>query len=679
MGSGLRVVLNKLRHRGDPPLSLRLPLDPQLPAARAIVTASTGVMRGTDYRGKPVLAAFRPIQGTDWQLVAKVDRDEVLAPVLELVVWVSLFAFFTVAFTSMALLMLWQQRQRAHQWEMAAHAAGAVAESEAKLRAIIDFAPLIIFMKDPEGRYLLVNRNYQDAFHLDEAQLLGKLDRDLFPEAFADAFLRNDRQVLESQMPLQFEAQVPHEDGIHTYLSIKFPVRRLSGEVYAVCGIAADISERKQAETKIERLSRVYAALSECNQAIVRCRDEAELFAQVCRSAVQHVGVELAWVGLREEGGSRVLPVAWYGEGEEYLRDLEITADADSPLGQGPGGIAVRTGQACWFENFLTDTRTLPWHERAGRHGWNAVAALPVRQGGEVAGIFTLYAREMDTFAPDVRGLFEEMATDISFALDNFAAERERLRMEDELRKSQNLFHTLALSAPVGIFRADQAGHCIFVNQTWRDLTGLASGAVCDENWLDLVAQEDLPQVSKAWAECLHAGQSFRQDFRLRSATREPTWVAGRAEAERDATGQITGVLGTVTDITELKLQQERLRQAMVVFENSREGILVTDAEERIVLMNRAFTAMSGYTQDESLGLTPQIPEVRAARPRVLCPAVAGLVADRALAGRNLEPAQEWRGVSGTGQHQRGEGRKRRSDAVRGDFLRHFPDQGRGG
>jgi len=600
------LFLNQLRHRGDPPLSLRLPLDPQLPAARAIMSDGAGVMLGRDYRGNAVLAAFRPVPGTDWRLVAKVDRDEVLAPVLELVVWVSLFAFFTVVFTSMALLMLWQQRQRSHQWEMAAHAAGAVAESEAKLRAVIDNAPLIIFMKDPDGRYLLINRNYQEGFHIAEELILGKLDHDLFPESFADAFVRNDRQVLESQNPMQFEEEVPHEDGIHTYLSIKFPVRRLSGEAYAVCGIAADISERKEAETKIERLSRVYAALSECNQAIVRCREEAELFAQVCKSAVQHVGVDLAWVGLLEAGSARVMPVAWYGEGDEYLSDLEITADAGSPLGQGPGGIAIRTGQACWFENFLTDTRTLPWHERARRLGWNAVAALPVRQGGEVVGIFSLYAREMNTFAPDVRGLFEEMATDISFALDNFAAERERRRVEDELRKSQNLFHTLALSAPVGIFRTDQAGHCIFVNQTWRNLTGVASGEMCGETWLNLVAEEDLPQVSRAWEACLHNGRSFRQDFRLRSATRELTWVAGRAEAERDAAGQITGVLGTVTDITELKLQQERLRQAMVVFENSREGILVTDAEERIILMNRAFTEMTGYTLEESLGLTPR-------------------------------------------------------------------------
>ncbi|WP_052808234.1 bifunctional diguanylate cyclase/phosphodiesterase [Methyloterricola oryzae] len=600
------LFINKLRHRDDPPLSLRLPLDLQLPAARAIATDGSGVMRGIDYRGNAVLAAFRPVQGTNWRLLAKVDRDEVLAPVLELVVWVSLFAFFTVAFTSMALLMLWQQRQRSHQWEMAAHAAGAVAESEAKLRAIVDNAPLTIFMKDPEGRYLLINRNYQEAFHIAEQQLLGKLDRDLFPETFADAFARNDRKVLESQQPLQFEERLPHDDGVHTYLSIKFPVRRLSGEIYAVCGIAADISERKQAETKIERLSRVYAALSECNQAIVRCLDEAELFAQVCRSAVQHVGVELAWVGLLEAGSSRVVPVAWYGEGEEYLRDLEITADEGSALGRGPGGIAIRTGQACWFDNFLKDARTLPWHERAGRHSWNAVAALPVRQGGEVVGIFSLYAREMDTFDPDVRGLFEEMATDISFALDNFKSERERQRVEDELRKSQNLFHTLALSAPVGIFRADRAGRCIFVNQTWRDLTGLASGTVCGETWLELVAEEDLPQVSRAWGECLQNGRSFRQDFRLRASTRDLIWVAGRAEAERDAAGQITGILGTVTDITELKLQQERLRQALVVFENSREGILVTDAEERIVLMNRAFTEMTGYTMEESMGLTPR-------------------------------------------------------------------------
>ncbi|MBI5637272.1 MAG: PAS domain S-box protein [Nitrospinae bacterium] len=127
----------------------------------------------------------------------------------------------------------------------------ALRESEELLRSITDNAGTVIFLKDLAGRYLHVNRLYEKLFHVSNAAVKGKTDYDLFPRDVADAFIKNDKMVAQAGRTLEMEERVPHDDGIHTYISVKFPIRHISGEIYAICGIATDITERKHAEESL--------------------------------------------------------------------------------------------------------------------------------------------------------------------------------------------------------------------------------------------------------------------------------------------------------------------------------------------------------------------------------------------------------------------------------------------
>ncbi len=124
----------------------------------------------------------------------------------------------------------------------------ALQESEARLQAIMDNSSAVIFLKDLQGRYLLVNREYESLFHVAREQIKGKSDYDIFPKKMADALRENDVKVLEAKSPLEFEETVLQDDGLHTYIANKFPMFDSAGLPYAVCGIATDISERKRAE-----------------------------------------------------------------------------------------------------------------------------------------------------------------------------------------------------------------------------------------------------------------------------------------------------------------------------------------------------------------------------------------------------------------------------------------------
>jgi PAS domain S-box-containing protein len=131
---------------------------------------------------------------------------------------------------------------------------GALRESEGRVRAIIDNSPVIVFLKDAEGRYLLVNRQFERAFHVNFEQVAGKTDEAIFVPEQAAAFRANDLKVLQAGVPLEFEEVAMHDDGPHTSIVSKFPLYGANGEPYALCGITTDITERKRAEAKFRGL-----------------------------------------------------------------------------------------------------------------------------------------------------------------------------------------------------------------------------------------------------------------------------------------------------------------------------------------------------------------------------------------------------------------------------------------
>ena len=128
-----------------------------------------------------------------------------------------------------------------------------IKESETRLQSILDNSSTVVFLKDIQGRYITVNRRYEELFHVKRNEVVNKTDYDIFPREFADKFRMHDEQALEKLSAIEMEEVVPHDEGIHTYISVKFPLWSQDGKPYAVCGIATDITERKKAQEQIEK------------------------------------------------------------------------------------------------------------------------------------------------------------------------------------------------------------------------------------------------------------------------------------------------------------------------------------------------------------------------------------------------------------------------------------------
>lgn len=131
----------------------------------------------------------------------------------------------------------------------------ALRESDARLRAILDSSPAVIYTKDLHGCFLFINREFESLFGLTRSQVVGKTDYDFFPKAIADATTQNDRRVVSTGKVLHSEEVIPHPDGQRTYVSVKFPLRLADGQIYAVCGILTDITDRQLAEVALKELN----------------------------------------------------------------------------------------------------------------------------------------------------------------------------------------------------------------------------------------------------------------------------------------------------------------------------------------------------------------------------------------------------------------------------------------
>jgi PAS domain S-box-containing protein len=148
--------------------------------------------------------------------------------------------------------------------------ATALRASEERLRSILDNTAAVVYMKDLDGRYLLVNRQFERIFKFDGHSVIGRTDAELLPADTARDLRENDLRIQSTGESFEFEETVPQEDGQeHVYISVKFPLRDAEGRIVAVCGISTDISDRKRAEEALRESEARYRLLAEHSTDIV--------------------------------------------------------------------------------------------------------------------------------------------------------------------------------------------------------------------------------------------------------------------------------------------------------------------------------------------------------------------------------------------------------------------------
>ncbi|OIR16468.1 cyclic di-GMP phosphodiesterase Gmr [mine drainage metagenome] len=325
-----------------------------------------------------------------------------------------------------------------------------------------------------------------------------------------------------------------------------------------------NISARKADQAIILRHTQLYAALSQCNKAIVYCANEDELFVQACRAAVQFGGMRMAWIGMIDMDSGMVQPVASFGDDTEYLKKAEISVDIDSPFGHFPTGIAIREDREVWGQDFLNDPAIVPWNmERAIYAGFASSASLPLHREGNVIGAFTLYTGEVNAFDELTRNLLLEMAGDISFAVGNFTHQSQRLKAQEEIEFKNTILQTQQDTSPDAILVVDENASIISCNQQFIDLWRISAQVLStrlDAPVLQTVVEQiENPDAFISRVNYLyeHRDEKSSEEIRLKDGR-----IVDRYSAPvKGANGKYYGRVWYFRDITERKKAAEEIER----------------------------------------------------------------------------------------------------------------------
>jgi PAS domain S-box-containing protein len=367
-----------------------------------------------------------------------------------------------------------------------------------------------------------------------------------------------------------------------------------------------DITKRKRADLVLARQKDLYDMLSQTNQTIVRVGTRDELFNAVCRIAVEHGHYLFAAIRLIDADHHMVPVVAHYGEDAGYLEHAVVSMRTTDAAGRGPAGMALRAGVHVINNDFLNDPATAPWHEAARRTGVGSVGVFPLRLQGAVTGALVLYAREPGFFTGDLLPTLDEMATDVSFALDNFEHEAERMQSGEKLRASEQRYRGIYQNLQDVYVEAGLDGT---IHEISPQIEVLSRGQYTRDDVLGKSIDMFNPDPTRrdAFFKTLREAGSVK-DFEATLTNRDGSPVACSISAmiQPGANGKPGMVCATVRDITLRKQAEETLRAAEEQFrglvEQSIAGTYVIQ-DDKLAYVNPRFAEIFGYASaDELIG-----------------------------------------------------------------------------
>src|ERR1700751_583910 len=322
--------------------------------------------------------------------------------------------------TGDALLAESDERRRAEE---------ALGASDQRLQDILDNTTAVVFVKDLDLRYILVNREYERPHQVRRDQIRGKTDFDIHSHDVAETLRANERHVIEAGTPIQFEETVPMTQGERQYVVVKFLLRDRTTKPYAICGIATDITELKRAEELQARRAR-HAAL------------RADIHAAFCAAAETRLQTMLqrsseAIVRHHDAAFARI----WTLNDREKLLELQASAGlytrldgehARVPVGKFKIGLIAEQRQPHLTNDVLNDTR-IGHRDWAKQERMVSFAGYPLLVEGRLVGVVAMFARKH--LAPDTLEALEAVA-------DTLAQGIERKRAEEKVGRLNRTLHT---------------------------------------------------------------------------------------------------------------------------------------------------------------------------------------------------------------------------------------------
>jgi len=313
--------------------------------------------------------------------------------------------------------------------------------AQERFRGLVEHTSDWIWELDDHRIFTYSSPRVQDFLGYDPGEVLGKHPEDLMPASAAERSTREQARMMTRSSPFDRIVNVLlHKNGHEVILETSgVPVLDGNGRLRAYRGISRDVTLRVRAERRLERLYRALRVLSRGRSILLHATSEEALLLQACQVAVEEGGHRFAWAGYAlsdPNHGIRVM--ARWGEDEGYLDAIQVRWD-ESPLGSGPTGEALRSGQAVMIGNIGSDPQFGPWRDLALKSGFRSSVALPLRHGEQHLGTLNVYAAEAEAFDPEEVKLLQDFGTDLACGVLALRVQSEKEELTTFVQHRQRL------------------------------------------------------------------------------------------------------------------------------------------------------------------------------------------------------------------------------------------------
>jgi PAS domain S-box-containing protein len=449
----------------------------------------------------------------------------------------------------------------------------------AQLQQIVDHTSAAVFVKDLEGRYLFVNREFERLTGVPVAEIVGRRDSDLFPSA-ASRLRGNDLRVIEERRELDFEETIETASGPRVYLSHKFPLIDGAGPAYAVCGIATEITKRKRSEEALRA-----AALA------VSSAEGESIFRELVRYLSEILAVDVAMIAVYADAGrKRMRTLAAYLD-RKALATFEYALEG-SPCRHVVGRDFRFVGEGVHPE--------FPAGTLFAAKGMDSYAALPLNDSaGQPLGLIAT----MDRRPMRDRAMAEAM---LKIFAARATAEIERLQGLAALRDSEASYRAIFDASEDPIFVHDwETGAILDASPKAEDVFGYTADELRRLRIADLSSNEPpyTEVEARRWIDEAKSDAPVRFEWRARHQDGHLMWHEIRLKPATIA-GQ-RRLLAFIRDITASREAEDALRaseeQYRATFNASADALVLWNSRSQRVDVNPAYEQMYGYSRDEVL------------------------------------------------------------------------------
>lgn len=427
----------------------------------------------------------------------------------------------------------------------------ALRESQQQLQAIMDYSPAVVYLLDATGRYLLVNRRWSTLFNLSQEEAKGKSKWDIYPQEIADQLWEKNCYILATGKSIETEEVIPQQDGLHTYISVKFPLKDAAGNPYAICGISTDITERKQVEEALRESEEVFRATFE--QAAI---------------GICHCSADGHFLKLNQ----RFCEIVGYSQEElQSMSFAEITHpdDIDTDLSL--------------FRALMSGV--IPTYTLEKRY---------LRPNGEIVWVSLTVSVVRDSQGePKYEVAIIQDISDRKFA-------------QEALLKTQEQLQSLLAYSPAVIYSACATGDyaTTFISDNLKPLLGYSPEEFLENSsfWIDHLHPEDKDFVLQEMSRLLEL-EHHAYEYRFRHQDGTYRWMYDELRVVRDETDQILEIVGSMVDITGRKHAEEEQQKLIAIIESCSDFIGIATLEGEMFFLNEAGQKFVGI---ESLELAKQ-------------------------------------------------------------------------